>query len=158
MSAFLNVFVEGTPKAQPRPRACIRGKHAGVYDAGTADGWKWLVGRAVKESAERDNWAKTDQPIGLTIIFTLPRPKNHFCQSKARRGELKDGAPHYHCSKPDLDNYAKAVMDAISDCGAIWEDDSQVARMSAEKRFVNSAAGACDRVGAFIIIAGGECR
>lgn len=145
--SFMNFFVEGVPKAQPRPRACIRGKHASVYDAGTADGWKWLVGRAVKEQAKLEDWRKSAKPIFLKIMFALPRPKKHYYQSKSRKGELRDDAPYYHTAKPDLDNYVKAVMDAISDCGAIWQDDSQVVCMRAEKHYVNPVD-----VGAFITV------
>lgn len=38
MNDLLNIFVSGEPKPQPRTRACVRGKHAGTYDPGTAAG------------------------------------------------------------------------------------------------------------------------
>ncbi len=31
------LFIKGIPKGQPRVRAFVRGRHAGVYDPGTAD-------------------------------------------------------------------------------------------------------------------------
>ena len=39
---------------------------------------------------------------------------------------------HYVSKRPDIDNLAKAVMDAINQVG-IWEDDSQVAHLDIRK-------------------------
>jgi Holliday junction resolvase RusA-like endonuclease len=60
--------------------------------------------------------------VGLTLHFYLPRPKHHFRSN----GELKQTAPWWHTSKPDLDNLEKAVKDAVTQIGVIWADDSQV--------------------------------
>jgi len=35
----------------------------------------------------------------------------------------------------DSDNYAKATLDVITACGAVWADDDQVAVHVAEKRY-----------------------
>lgn len=35
----------------------------------------------------------------------------------------------------DIDNYTKAALDAITSCGAVWDDDMQVTVNVAEKRF-----------------------
>ena len=40
----------------------------------------------------------------------------------------------YHAQKPDADNVTKAVLDALTDCGA-WLDDSQVASCQVIKRW-----------------------
>lgn len=37
--------------------------------------------------------------------------------------------------KPDIDNYAKTVMDAITKAGNLWHDDTQVVRLVAEKQW-----------------------
>ena len=41
--------VNGDPKPQPRPKAFKRGKHAAVYDPGTAEGWKGSIALAARE-------------------------------------------------------------------------------------------------------------
>lgn len=112
-----SLFVPGIPKGQPRARACIRGRHAGVYDPGTADAWKHAVA---------DSWrllpaTKHTEPVKLDLQFFLPRPKSHFRSN----GELKPAAPMFHTGKPDCDNLAKAVMDVLTRLGA-WTDDSAV--------------------------------
>lgn len=132
---ILKLFVEGVPKAQPRPRACIRGRHAGVFDPGTADDWKLKVSMKVCTAAKEANWTRTDAPVKLCAWFVLPRPKSHFYASKKRAGELKESAPTFVAAKPDLDNYVKAVMDAITDFGDVWFDDSQVVKLEAAKTY-----------------------
>ena len=131
----MKIFVSGTPKPQPRPKACVRGKHAMMYDCGTADGWKWVVGKAILDTAKQIGWRKSDKAIKLELTFILPRAKNHFHTSKKNFGELKPDAPVWKKSKPDCDNLVKAVMDAITDSNAIWNDDSQVVMLMTSKLY-----------------------
>lgn len=137
----INFFVEGTPKPQPRPRACKRGNHAMMYDCGTADGWKWQVGKTAKEYAPQQ--VLTGE-LMLYINLFLKRPNSHFYSSKKRFGELREDAPVYHKTKPDTDNFAKAIMDAISDSQCIWKDDGQVSVLYISKMYadVNEKVGA----------------
>jgi len=114
----LAVRVCGEPKAQPRVKAFRRGSHAGVYDPGTADGWKLLVRH---EASKVWDAVKFTGPVAVELAFYMPRPKSHF-----GKNGLKATAPHAHTGKPDLDNLEKAVLDALTQLG-IWDDDSQVA-------------------------------
>lgn len=137
MPDVLQFFVVGQPKAQPRVKAFKRGNHAGVYDPGTADGWKLLVGAAAKA-----NWNRVqfNGPLRLVLGFFMPRPKGHF----NRHGDVRPTAPSWHESKPDVDNMAKAVMDALTQL-QVWRDDSQVVQLE-----VSKAYGA--RAGCIVII------
>jgi crossover junction endodeoxyribonuclease RusA len=47
---------------------------------------------------------------------------------------LKSTAPEWCPKKPDPDNLAKAVMDALTDCG-MWRDDAQIVVLEVTKRF-----------------------
>lgn len=136
---MITFTVQGTPKAQPRPRACIRGQHAGVFNPPDADAWKRAIGFALRESIitpdGRARWTRTDKPIVLSVWFSIPRPKSHFYASKKRAGQLREGAPTFCASKPDIDNYAKAVMDAITNTQLIWHDDAQVIMLQATKMY-----------------------
>lgn len=113
----ITFFAPGTPKGQPRVRACIRGRHAGVYDPGTADEWKQAVRVAALKAL---NGVPFSGPLSLRLDFGMPRPKGHF----TKKG-LRTTAPLYHTIKPDLDNCTKAVKDALTNVG-VWHDDSQV--------------------------------
>ena len=127
----LSFFALGTPVGQPRPRACIRGRHAGMYDPGTADAWKAAVASAAKAAWDGRIFSG---PIRLSLTIYMPRPKHHF----RANGVLKPTAPRWHTSKPDRDNVEKAVKDAITHAG-IWKDDSLVCDGPTSK--VYAAAG-----------------
>ncbi|NBW12823.1 MAG: RusA family crossover junction endodeoxyribonuclease [Caulobacteraceae bacterium] len=126
-------FADGEPVAQPRARACIRGRHAGVYDPGTADAWKRTVAIRAKEAWDGVQFTG---PLKLTINAYFPRPKSHF----GKRG-LKDGAPRFHTIRPDVDNLAKAIMDALTKAG-IWSDDCQVVEGKTSKWYTALQVGA----------------
>lgn len=147
----ITFFVSGEPKGQPRPRAFARnfgGKwQARMYDAGTAEGWKQQVAVAWDKAKPAD-FQPFSGPVSLGIIFHIARPKSHFkSQSAAARVAsappiLRDDAPTYCAKKPDADNYAKAVMDAMTVLG-VWGDDSQVCDLRAVKLFSdNQTSGA----------------
>ena len=65
-----------------------------------------------------------DGPISVHIaaVFALPK-------SKERK---RDPVPEqWHTSKPDADNIAKSILDALN--GIAFKDDSQVARLTVFK-------------------------
>lgn len=112
----------GHPKAQPRPRAFKRGAHAGVYDPGTAEHWKFTIREAAKEKWDQVPFLGA---VRVDLTFVFPRPKAHF-RTGRNAHLLRDDAPRkWHTTKPDRDNLEKAVLDALSSLG-IWEDDCQV--------------------------------
>jgi len=131
MSLYVAFFAEGTPKGQPRPRAFARNGKARVFDPGTAEGWKAQVALAARAAGAAQLLLET--PVYLAVRFVMPRPKRL----------AKAGAAGTHTSKPDLDNLAKAVMDALTTIG-VWRDDAQVAGLTLSKAYAapGCAAGA----------------
>lgn len=75
------------------------------------------------------------KPIRLAIRFQMPRPKHH-----SNKKGLKPDAPFWHVGKPDADNLAKAVMDALTTLG-MWKGDEQVAQLIVSKVY-DDAIGA----------------
>lgn len=119
------IRANGMPKGQPRPRAFSRGGKAAVYDPGTAEGWKGAVALA----ASVLEGAGIFTPLSVTLTFYLPRPKSHY----GAAGKLKPSSPVFiHDSKPDADNLAKAVLDALTNIRA-WLDDDQVCELVVRK-------------------------
>lgn len=113
--------VDGEPKAQPRPRAYAFHGHARMYDAGTSNGWKKLVSYAAKPYCHKTPLLG---PLRVNLHFWFSRPKSHYGKSKGKP-YIKESAPRSMTNKPDVDNLAKAVMDALTDVG-MWGDDSQI--------------------------------
>jgi hypothetical protein len=116
---LITFFVAGEPKGQPRPRAYVRGSHAGVYNPDTADGWKRAIALQAAQHAPR---TQIDGPITVQLTFRMPRPK------RLRRAEDQIA----HVARPDIDNLVKAVLDVLTGLG-FWGDDSQVSMLIAAK-------------------------
>lgn len=136
---ILDVRAVGEPKGQPRPRAFSRGGKAAVYDPATAEGWKSCVATALKDFEGRG----LDAALMLALTFHMPRPKGHFSASKSRLGQLLAAfVGTLFTKKPDADNLAKAVMDALTAIG-VWRDDDQITDLIVRKRYTapGTAAG-----------------
>lgn len=131
MKQRIEFFVSGDPKGQPRARAFARNGMVRIYDPGTAEGWKSAVAAAYKEQCPTATTFSPYDAIGVSLEFWFARPKSHM----GKRG-LKDSAPRAHTQKPDCDNLAKAVLDAMTQLG-VWRDDSQVWAIRVAKHWCN---------------------
>ena len=131
----VTVWVPGVPKPQPRPRAFARGGRARVYDPGTAEGWKSAVATALR--AHIPETPVTDA-VDVRVTFYLPRPKGHLGTGR-NAAVLRPSAPRRPTPRPDLDNLAKAVLDALGELG-FWRDDAQVCRLDAAKEYTADRA------------------
>lgn len=119
-----HVFAAGIPKGQPRARSRPRGR--GVYDPGTADGWKGDVQRAMLPHLPP---SPLDGLLRVDIAVYLPRPKTFSKLVREAYGGTKKipAGPVYCPSKPDRDNLDKAVLDALVGMGLIRDDALVVA-------------------------------
>ena len=151
MSTLLDVFVEGLPKGQPRPRARRFGNHISMYDPGTADDWVDSIRAIVSSHVDIDQrWSVpmllhkgANNALSLTMHFVFPRPKSHFRSGKYS-DLLKDSAPVTHTCKPDLDNAIKLVADALGTPKRplIYKDDACVVSIIASKRWAKPGEAA----------------
>ena len=122
---LFTIRANGIPKGQPRPRAFSRGGKAAVYDPGTAEGWKSAVAVAAKEVEGHG----CIHPLSVALTFFMPRPKSHY----RTYGGLKASVPVFLFDrKPDADNLAKAVLDALTAI-RVWQDDDQVCELTVKK-------------------------
>ena len=70
--------------------------------------------------------------ISMTIEVYIDRPKSHFGTGR-NSDKVKESAPAYPISRPDLDNYIKFVFDALN--GVFYKDDSQVVHIESIKEY-----------------------
>lgn len=134
----IKFFAAGLPKGQPRPKAFARGGIASVYDPATAEGWKSQVAVAAKEHIPAI-------PLGVSLYlhleFYMPRPGGHYVGG--RKGcTIRQSAPGYHIGRPDADNLAKAVMDAMTVI-RFWHDDAQIADLRVRKLYDDGRGPGC---------------
>lgn len=123
--AAIAFTVAGDPVPQPRPRVTTRGGHGHAYTpaAHAIHGYRQAVAVAAKAAGCEPH----DQAVSVVIDLVFGRPASHLRLS----GEPKASAPTL--PRPDVDNTAKAILDALN--GIAWADDSQVSRLVVEKSY-----------------------
>ncbi len=123
------VLLQGpVPKATHQSNLRVLRTKGGRWFVGktsTSPVLKWMreVRDAASKSISKPN-APLAGPLAVLIEFRFERPK-----SRQRKGlDLT-----FKTCKPDLDNAAKAVLDAVGEAGW-WVDDAQVAVLILVKR------------------------
>jgi Holliday junction resolvase RusA-like endonuclease len=119
--------VPGDPVPQPRPRVSTRGGFARAYVPSKHPVHQY---RTQIAAAARDaGLTETGEPLSVVIDAVFARPKSHL-----RKSGVKPDAPKL--PRPDVDNLAKAVLDALQD---VVGDDTNVARLVVEKSYGTEA-------------------
>lgn len=113
--------------AQGRPRFTTINGHARAYDAPKSSGFKNLVAMIANENMRGQPLSEKPIELRLTVTRSIPSSWSKKKKLQAQDGQL---AP---TSRPDLDNYLKAVLDALN--GIVFKDDSQVVILSALKQY-----------------------
>jgi Holliday junction resolvase RusA-like endonuclease len=126
----ISLWIAGKPQGKARPRM---GKGGHVYTP------------AATKRAEADVssvWREVGEPrlhdgaVSITIENLVERPSGHFNS----KGELNaEGLRHPYPDKqkPDLDNSAKLVMDALN--GRAYKDDVRVVDLIVRRRWAERA-------------------
>jgi len=116
---MIKLSILGEPKAQKRHRHVRMGNFVRQYDPSASDKGDFLS--IVQYNAPKEPFAV---PLAVAIRFYFTRPKSHFKTGKNSH-VMKDTAPLWHTSKPDVDNMAKFLMDSLNKI--YWKDDSYIA-------------------------------
>ncbi len=116
-------FILGKPRPQPRPRCVTRGGMTWAYNAESTSlrVWKLATKWGAKQLGVKFG---AGESVGVKIVLHL--------RSKVRA---------------DLDNYAKAMLDAMTGAG-LWVDDSQVDKLEISRRLVEKS----DDAGASVFV------
>lgn len=129
----IEFFVEGVPRTKGSSFSFVNpktGKIVYVHDNKHLK--KWTA--AVKFTALEKKCQPRNGPIWLMISYVLPRPKSHFNTI----GDIKEAAPVYPLSKPDVDKMERAILDSLT--GVAYCDDSQVVHVSHGKSYTQDFA------------------
>lgn len=111
------------PVAQMRPRFTRR-PYVHAYDPVKVKQYKQALAWHVQ-----DQWMASPAtgPIKLQLRFFRPVQKS---VSKVEHARRLSGV-HRPIVKPDLDNYIKSTLDALT--GVLWADDNAIIKLEAEK-------------------------
>ena len=124
--------LSGEPQGMGRPRAVRRGAHVGVYTPGKSAEWTALAVAEIQ--AQGIEAPMAGLPVEVRIEARFSRPKRLIPRSMGGSGPKSTPVDPPHVSKPDVDNVAKAVLDALVRAGAL-ADDRQVVHLDAAKRY-----------------------
>lgn len=92
---------------------------------------------AIRTETQRHDGRFSEGPVLVRILFYLPRPKGHYGTGR-NASVLKAWAPERPVTykRNDIDKLARAVLDGITDGGAL-RDDGQVASLQVDKFYAD---------------------
>jgi Holliday junction resolvase RusA-like endonuclease len=122
--------VSGDPVPQPRVRVSTWGGRGRAYVPKEHPIHSYR--EAIVLVARTAGWTAgpTDGPVAVEILAWFKRPPSHLTKSGAPRAS----APQWP-GRADVDNVAKAVLDAITTSAAFWRDDDQVVELRVWKGY-----------------------
>jgi Holliday junction resolvase RusA-like endonuclease len=119
-------IVPGEPIAQGRARFSMRSGFVRAYDPKKSSQYKSYVARIAKETYPLE---AIDGMVEVEFTYYMPIPKSF---TKTKRNAAISGTIR-PAVKPDIDNLAKATMDAIT--GICFEDDKQIVSCKLDKYY-----------------------
>ena len=122
--------VEGKAVPQPRPRVVrMRNGQTRAYNSEKSVVYKRIVKAAALSEMNKQRLIMTDRPLAMRLTFVFAPPKSY---TKKKLEAVKSGELRY-TKKPDLDNLAKAILDACNN--TVYKDDSQIITLSINKEY-----------------------
>lgn len=126
MSAAIYFVVPGQPVGKGRPRASSRGGFVRMYTDAKTLSYEQVIAKQARYAMGHLEVLATPISMRIVSLYSIPVSWSKRKQQLALNGELIPG-------KPDLDNVAKAVLDALN--GVVYQDDKQVIRLVIEKSY-----------------------
>ena len=128
----VNFTVFGNPVAKGRPKFARRGNFVATYTPDKTRKYEEEVRKVATTAMKGQEPLET--PLNVYIYIRLPIPQSY---SKKRTEACLEGLER-PTKKPDLDNYAKAIMDSLN--GIVYADDSQVVELHVTKVYATTPA------------------
>lgn len=127
--------IAGEPKGKGRPRFARIGGHVKAYTPAETAAYEDMVRLAYRQAARETFY---EGPVGLRIEcrFGIPKATSKRKAEQMRRGEILP------TKKPDADNIAKMIADALN--GIAYRDDSQIAELNVVRRYADVPAVAVE--------------
>lgn len=134
---MLSFFIPGRPSPQGSKRSVGKGRF--IEASKYLPAWRAAITAYAREAAGEQQWEKLEGPVELQVAFYVQRPSSI---SKSKRPEP--------IVPPDIDKLIRAIGDGVSDAGSVWNDDAQVVKVVAWKRYAEEMeTGAFVQVSAY---------
>lgn len=127
MTFELFFTVEGNPRGKGRPRFSRVGKFTKTYTDAKTKAYEQIIAEAATQAMKSKKPLET--PLVVQMRFGMPIPSSY---SKKRKEACLSGL-EMPTKKPDIDNIAKAFLDAMN--AIVYVDDVQVVRLIAQKYY-----------------------
>ena len=124
---MVTITIVGEPMAKARPRVSIRGRYAKAYTPQKTINYENLV--KVEYHSQKGKYFCKESTLRASIIAYFKMPKN---VSKRKYVSMVNGSLR-PTKRPDLDNIAKIVLDALN--GVAYADDSQICELYITKYY-----------------------
>ena len=134
MTFMVTFKVDANPVGKQRARYVKRGNFVQTYTPEKTRTYETLIKDAAIEAMGASEPLET--PVSLYLYIRVPIPKSY---SKNRTVACLSGSER-PAKKPDIDNVAKAFLDAMN--GTVYLDDTQVVELNIKK--VYSAVAGVD--------------
>ena len=123
----VHVVLSGQPIGKGRPRFTRAGR---TYTPAKTKAYELELRRVALEAMRDAEIKPTEVPCRVSILAQFEIPKSwpkHKQQAALLKGSI------YKPGKPDIDNIAKAALDAMN--GIVFKDDALVSKLEVEKRY-----------------------
>ncbi|HPF55344.1 MAG TPA: RusA family crossover junction endodeoxyribonuclease [Clostridiales bacterium] len=124
MGKLLFAIIPGEPKGKARPRFSRRGV---TYTPTTTKSYEQTV-KAEWRSTNGQAAFLPKIPLACEIVAYFAPP-----ESESRKKQLDRIKNQYATKRPDADNIAKIILDALN--GVAFHDDAQVVKLIVTKRY-----------------------
>lgn len=138
MSDPIRIVLDGFAQAQKAPQGVImpplpkpmRGRyHIQMYTPAEVRKWQYDLKRSASE--QMNGRSPLIGALAMSIAIYLPIPKSMPKKSRV----LAEDEMLYASTRPDCDNYAKAIADSLN--GVAYLDDGQIGKLVIEKLYSN---------------------
>ena len=116
---MIKIILTGKPYPQPRVQA---GKFGSYYNKKHKVKSKETLLQIISQ-VNYSGWKVSDRPIRIDITTVSP------CPQRLKKQVVSTGKRLYKPTIPDIDNYAKYILDCITKSNRVWIDDNQVVEL-----------------------------
>lgn len=127
MTRSVHIVLGGQPVGKARPRFTRQGR---AYTPAKTKDYEHRLREIAKLEMQQLKAEPTEMPCRVRILAQFEIPKSW---PKYKQRDALTGEGNWRPGKPDIDNIAKAVLDALN--GVAFKDDALVYKIEVEKRY-----------------------